>query len=67
MAERTLADFQLRLSELEQEKEAVEESLGAQLSQLREQLLSEQRAREKQELSLNQQLAAAKNQISKFY
>lgn len=67
MIEATLADFQLRLSELEQEKQAVEESLGTELAQLKDQLLTEQTARQKQELSLNLQLEAARNQISKLH
>ena len=67
MVEATLADFQLRLSELEQEKQAVEESLNTHLAQVKERLLSEQSAVEKQGLNFTRQLEAARNQISTFY
>ena len=63
MAEDKAVALQLRLNELEQEKQAVEERLGAQLVQLKERLLLEQQAKEKQEFSLKRQLEAAANQI----
>lgn len=58
MMEGSLTDLQLRLTELQQEKVAVEDRLGSQLAQLNEKFLSEQRSQEKQEFSLNRQLTA---------
>lgn len=65
MSEENLAALQSRLTELEQEKLRSEENLGAQLAQLNERLQLEQRIREKNELGLNRQLEAARNQICK--
>lgn len=60
MVERSLEDLRLRLTELQQEKIAVEEGLGLQLTQLNERLLVEQRDKD----NLRRQLEEAKNEIS---
>lgn len=60
IVERSLEDLRLRLTELQQEKTAVEESLGLQLTQLNERLLAEQRDK----ANLIRQLEEAKNEIS---
>lgn len=60
MVERSLEDLRLRLTELQQEKVAVEDSFGLQLTQLNERLLAEQRDKD----NLGRQLEEAKNEIS---
>ena len=63
MAEDNVAALQVRLTEVEREKQSVEEELGAKLDQLREQLKLRDREREWQESNLNVQLEAARRQI----
>lgn len=64
MVERSLVDLQSRLTELQQEKIAIEDSFGLQVAQLNERLLSEQRDKEKLEFNLRRLLEEAKNEIS---
>ena len=59
MAEETYRALQLSHSELQQEKQAVQESLEERLAQV----LSEQKTKEKQQLSLIQQLEHARSEI----
>lgn len=56
MAEDKVRALQLRLGELQQERQAVQESLETQLQ-------LEQKTKERQEMTLSRQLEAAKSQI----
>lgn len=63
MAEDNVAALQLRLTEVEQEKQLAEEQLSARLTQLSDQQELRDRDRERQESNLNRQLEAARRQI----
>ena len=65
MAEDNVAALQLRLTEVEQEKQSAEEQLSAQLTQLSDQQELRDRDRERQESNLSRQLEAARRQIGK--
>lgn len=65
MAEDNVAALQLRLTEVEQEKQLAEEQLSARLAQLSDQQELRDRDRERQESNLSRQLEAARRQIGK--
>lgn len=65
MAKDNVVALQLRLGDVERERQTMEEDLQQQLAVLQNQLAAAGRERELQELDMRRQLKEAKNQIGK--